>query len=125
MSQPGRHRPWIGALGALGALVGLDPIGDDGGRSPHARSDRRQALVRRRVTLGALGLGVAAGAVLLAVAPPLGAAVIAPFIVLLAADLGLLVAHEQRRAEQAMSVAFRSARGRGGAYPAPRHRLGR
>ena len=118
---PGRRRSWTAAPRSL---VGLDPIGGDDRCSPRARAARRHALVRRRMTLGVLGLGVLAGAVLLAVAPPLGAAVIAPFIVLLAADLGLLVAHEQRRAEQAMSVAFRSARGRS-TRPTPRHRLGR
>jgi len=79
--------------------------------------------VRRRVTLGALGLGVTVGAVLLGVSPSLGATVLVPFVVLLAVDLGLLVAHAQRRAERTMSLAFRSERA-GGARPASHHRLG-
>ncbi len=94
---------------SLAALVGLDAIGAGDHGSRRLQSEHR-SLARRRITLGVLALGVAAGAVLLAVAAPLGAAVIAPFVVLLAVDLGLLVAHEQRRSERAMSIAFRSHR---------------
>lgn len=100
------HRPR--RTGSLRALVGLDRADVGDRRSPRARSSRRRVLVQRRVTLGALGLGVVIGAVLLAVSAPLGATVIALFVALLVVDLGLLVAHEQRRAEQAMSLAFRS-----------------
>lgn len=70
--------------------------------------DPRGQLGRRRVTVAALLLGAAGGAVLIAFAPLAGVPVTALFVLALGLDIVLLASHAHRAAERAMTAAFRS-----------------
>jgi len=69
---------------------------------------RQRQLRWRKRTLSTMLLGVVLGVVLLAVAPPAGAAVTAIFMLLLVTDLIVLVSRAHRAADRAMTAAFRS-----------------
>jgi hypothetical protein len=94
-------------------LVGLGKAADVGYRSERPNAiDPKVLLRRRRVTLVALLCGNAIGAVLLLVAPSLGASLITVFGLGVIIDVALLARRQQHVEEWAMTVAFRS-RGRG------------